>query len=428
MDAQHLLLNHLLRRAGFGATPAELEHYVQLGYAATVEQLLNYDQIPDSYPDFQPTPDAKGRVPLEPLQEWWATRMLTTSRPLQEKMVLFWHGHFATANYKVDNAVWMYNQNQLFRQNALVPFGKLLSAVSKDPAMMKWLDLEADRKGSPNENYAREVMELFTLGIGNYSEQDVKEGARALTGWTYTKDSTVGKFAGARFDDGPKTFLGQTGNFGLEDVVNILAGSPATAKFLAAKLARYFISDTPDPGTIDAIAGSYAASGGDMRQVLRTVFNSNAFKDPANFWNKVKSPAEYVLTNLRLLGVSAADRTAMGAMRDMGQELFNPPNVAGWAGGRAWVNTDTVFSRLNFFNRVAAERSTDQALHIDPGALLNGAADAPGFFLNLLTDGFVSDANRTALQTYFTAGSQNADAKLRGLVHLVLSTPTAQMN
>lgn len=429
MDPQRQLFSHLLRRAGFGATSSELDQYVQLGYQGAVEQLLNYDQIPDDYPDYQPSDlNARGKPKLAELQLWWLNRMLTTKRPLQEKMTLFWHGHFAVADSKVNNPTWMYNQNQLFRKNALGPFQSLLSAVSKDPAMMKWLDNETNRKGSPNENYAREVMELFTMGVGSYGEQDVKEGARALTGWTIAKDTDTAQFVPRRFDDGSKTYLGHSGNLGLDDVVAILANSPNTASFLARKLARFFISDSPDDGTINAIAGAYASTNGDMKAVMRTVLNADAFKDHNNFMNKITSPAEYVVTNLKLLGAKSVDQSVLGALRNMGQELFNPPNVAGWPGNRSWLNTDTIFSRLNFADRITSNRNTDGPTYVDPGALLAGAGDAVGTFVNLLADGLVADADRQVLQGYYSGAARSADAKIRGLVHLILSTPSAHMN
>ena len=429
MDQQRQLISHLLRRAGFGATPGELDQYAQLGYQGAVEQLLNYERIRDDLPAFDVSNEpTKGRKGIGELQQWWLNRMLTTKRPLQEKMTLFWHGHFATAVSKVNQIRWLYNQNQLFRQNALGSFQTLLSEVSKDPAMMFWLDSQTNRKGSPNENYAREVMELFTMGIGTYTEQDVKEGARALTGWTLRRDSDTSRFAPRRFDDGDKIYLGHSGNLGLDEVVAILAGSANTATFLGRKLARFFISDNPDNGTVGAIASAYTASNGDMKAVIRTVLNSDAFRDPGNFMNKVTSPAEYVVTNLKLLGATGVDQSVLGAMRNMGQELFNPPNVAGWPGNRSWLNTDTIFTRLNFADRITSNRASDGPTYVDPSSALGGAGDAVGRFTDLLTDGFMSDANRQVLQDYFSATARAADAKLRGLVHLILSTPTAQLN
>jgi len=430
MDSNRQLISHLLRRAGFGATPAELDQYTALGYDAAVERLLNYDQVPDDgQTDFSLPPSAaKPRQGLPELRLWWLNRMLTTRRPLQEKMTLFWHGHFATGASKVGSTDWMDQQNQLLRQNALASFGTLLQAVSVDPAMMRWLDNGTNRKGSPNENYAREVMELFTMGIGSYTEQDVKEGARALTGWVVRKDATQAQLVPTRFDDGAKTYLGQSGNLGLDDVVNILSSSPNTAKFLGRKLARFFITDSPDDGTIGAIANTYATTNGDMKQVMRTVLTSGAFKSPDNFMNKVSSPAEFVVTNLKLLGAKAVDKSVLPAMSNMGQDLFEPPNVAGWPGGQSWLNTDTIFTRLNFADRITSNRSTDGPTYVDPNALLNGAGDAVGYFADLLTDGQLADANRPILQSYFSSAARAADAKVRGLVHLILSTPTAQMN
>jgi uncharacterized protein (DUF1800 family) len=428
MDQQRQLISHLLRRAGFGATPAELDQYVRLGYQGAVDKLLNYDQIPDSYPSFDiAAQTVNRRRAVADLQLWWLNRMLTTQRPLQEKMTLFWHGHFATAASKVNRVKWLYDQNNLFRQYALGSFPALLSEVSKDPAMMFWLDAQTNRKGAPNENYAREIMELFTMGVGNYTEDDVKEGARALTGWTINRDSDTSRFVPNRFDDGSKTFLGHSGNLGLDDIVSILASAPQTARFIARKLARFFISDSPDEATVGAIAGTFAATNGDMKAVMRTVLTTDAFTDPAGFMSKVASPTEFVVTNLKLLGAKSVDQSVLGAMRSMGQELFNPPNVAGWPGGRSWISTDTIFTRLNFADRIVSNRNTEGPTYVDPAAVLGGAKDAVGHFVDLLTDGLVSDANRQVLQDYFSGAAKAADAKIRGLVHLILSTPTAHM-
>ena len=430
LDSNRLLISHLLRRAGFGASSAELDQYAAMGYQAAVEQLLNFDQVADSgQQDFaNPADPTNPRQGLPDLQLWWLNRMLTTKRPLQEKMTLFWHGHFATGASKVGSTAKMAQQNQLFRQQALGSFSTLLKAVSIDPAMMRWLDNDTNQKGSPNENYAREVMELFTMGIGTYTEQDVKEGARALTGWVAKRDATQSDFVQKRFDDGSKTYLGHTGNLGLDDVVGILSSSPNTAKFVGRKLARFFISDSPDDGTIAAIANTFSASNGDMKQVLRTVLTSPAFMDPSQFMNKITSPAEYVVSNLKILGAKAVDKSVLAAMKNMGQELFEPPNVAGWSGGHSWLNTDTIFTRLNFADRITSNRAADGPAYVDPNALLNGASDAVGHFVDLLTDGQMADANRQALSDYFASAAKAADAKVRGLVHLVLSTPTAQMN
>ena len=429
MDAPRLLVSHLLRRAGFGATPAELDQYAALGYDGAVDHLINFDQVPDNQPDFQQPADAtKAKQGLGDLQLWWLNRMLTTQRPLQEKMTLFWHGHFATGASKVADTNYMYLQNQLFRQQALGNFGDLLLAASKDPAMMRWLDNGTNRKGSPNENYAREVMELFTMGIGHYTEQDVKEGARALTGWVVKKDATQAELVPSRFDSGSKTYLGHTGNLGLTDVVNILSTSPNTATFLARKLARFFIADSPDDGTVSAIAGVFSSTNGDMKQVMRQVLTSDAFKDPNGFMNKITSPAEYVITNLKLLGAKSVDKTVLASMNGMAQQLFEPPNVAGWPGGHAWLNTDTIFTRLNFADRLTTDRNTDGATYVDPSAVLNGAGDTLGSFVELLTDGLLADSNKQVLASYYSSAAKAADAKVRGLVHLILSTPTAQMN
>ncbi|MBV9359637.1 MAG: DUF1800 domain-containing protein, partial [Chloroflexi bacterium] len=243
LDTERLKVAHLLRRAGFGYTRAELDQYTALGFDATLERLLSPEQVDDSATDqvappfaLDPT-DQSTRRQLEQAKLWWFNRMLTTRRPLREKMALFWHGHFATANSKVNNPPLMLQQIQLFRDNGMGSFETLLQQVTRDPAMLIWLDNRENRKAAPNENYAREVMELFTVGLGNYSEDDVHEGARAFTGYSLDRAFTS-IFRPAAHDDGQKTFLGQTGNFDANDVLGILVRQPATARFITTKLFR----------------------------------------------------------------------------------------------------------------------------------------------------------------------------------------------
>src|SRR3981081_1086512 len=252
LDTTRSQVAHLLRRAGFGATEAELDQYTALGFAGALDRLLNPEQVDDSASDQQLAPLTTHRADPKKIESgkfWWLNRMLYTQRPLQEKVTLFWHDHFATANSKVGNAVLMLQQIQLFRDNGLGNFETLLQKVTRDPATLIWLDNRLNRKGAPNENFAREVQELFTVGIGNYTEQDIHEAARAFTGHTLDKNQKY-VFKKAKHDAGQKTFQGQTGNFDADDILGILVRNPATARFISQKLFTFFAYENPDPATI----------------------------------------------------------------------------------------------------------------------------------------------------------------------------------
>src|ERR1700730_6065378 len=259
LDNPRSQVAHLLRRAGFSTTEAELDQYASLGFAGALDRLLNPEQVDDSATDQLLAPlatDLGDPKKIESAKFWWFNRMLYTQRPLQEKMTLFWHNHFATANSKVNNAVLMLQQMQLFRNNGLGNFETLLQKVTRDPATLIWLDNRLTRKGAPNENYAREVQELFTVGIGNYTEQDIHEAARAFTGHTLEKNLKY-TFNQGQHDTGAKTFQGQTGNFDADDILGILVRNPATARFITTKLFAYFVNDSPDLSTIDRLAGTF---------------------------------------------------------------------------------------------------------------------------------------------------------------------------
>jgi uncharacterized protein (DUF1800 family) len=329
VDEERGRIAHLLRRAGFGSSPGELDAAVARGFDATLDGLLNPTDDHDAADD-DLSQISFDLTKLNDAQRWWLVRMRYTSRPLVEKMALFWHGHFATAVSKVGgkNLDLMRQQNDLFRSQGLGSFHDLLLAVSKDPAMLIWLDGRLNHKNAPNENYGRELMELFTLGIGNYSEDDVKAAARSFTGWTLDKSRQF-TFNAKDHDDSVKTFLGQTGNFDGTDIVSILAAQQATAKFLATKLARFFVSDPPDDGLVSDMANTYLSSNYDIRSVLRTMFKSDAFSSDAARHALIKSPAEFVAGTLRTLNVATSGVGQPAIMQMLGQELFNPPNVAG---------------------------------------------------------------------------------------------------
>jgi uncharacterized protein (DUF1800 family) len=432
-DTERSRVAHLLRRAGFGSTEAELDDYTQLGFSATLERLLNYEQVDDSALDAMVGPPVS-RNNVEGARFAWMTRMLYTRRPLQEKMVLFWHTHFATAASKVRAADLMQQQMQLFRDNALGNFETLLLRVTRDPAMLIWLDNNENRKGRPNENFAREVMELFTVGIGNYTDFDVKEAARAFTGYGSNRQGQF-TFNADQHDSDDKTFLGVTRNWDADDILATLVRHPATARFLTTKLFRFFVNDTPAPVTIDRLAATYTSSGFDMRAVVRDILTGPEFLSPQAFRGQVKQPAELVIGSLKALNVQNIGPDLPQVTRRMGQDLLNPPDVSGWKGGDNWISATTLLERFNFADRLAAGRATDQPYFVDVARQLqshglSSASDVVDYYLGLLVDGAASTEARQALLDFLNADdgfSVADDQKVRGMLHLAMSLPNHQM-
>lgn len=428
---------HLMSRAGFGATLAEVETAAHHGLSATVDQLVNYQQVADTLTP--PDDSILGQLDfmhglIDPLGQWWIDQMIKTSRPFQEKMVLFWHGHFATANYKVRSPRLMYQQNQLFRQNALGRFDDLLTAVYKDPAMLIWLDGRLNVKAAPNENWGREVMELFTLGVGNYSEDDVHANSRAFTGWRLLRDGTV-MFMPRLHDDGSKTLLGQTGNWGSDDAVRILCAHPACGPFLADKLWQFFASDVPPARATQAMADAYYSSGHSIEAMVRSMFGAPEFYSSGSRTMHVKSPVDFVVTPLRQLGVTNVDSTTFPRILTLlGQQLFNPPNVGGWTGGQNWVNAGSMLTRFNYASRLTGDAPGSVGA-IDPNALLDAAnfqsmSDLVYFIANTTGISMSGDTSN-ALMRY--AGPDWLDRPVdlptiaRGLIHLALISPEYQI-
>jgi uncharacterized protein (DUF1800 family) len=379
---------HLLNRAGFGARSADVAAFAALSREAAVAQLLIDTRI-----DAGPPPPAEIAEYIPPsrvrelsdedrkdlqrrsaiaLRAWWVGKLLEANSParqLRERMTLFWHNHFVSSLQKVKSAKLMFDQNQLLRRHALGRFDELLHAVGKDPAMVVYLDSATNRRGSPNENFAREVMELFTLGEGNYSEQDIKEAARAFTGWSI--EPATGEFRWRPFahDNGSKTVLGISGNLDGDAVLDILLAQPQTAQLLVRKLWREFISPTPDEREIRRIAAGLRAAGYDMRVALREILGSRAFWAAENRQALIKSPVDFVVGTLNTLDMEAPEPAALAfALRQLGQDLFAPPNVKGWPGGETWINSSTLLARKQLAERLLRRESRDdlrQAL-LDP--------------------------------------------------------------
>ncbi|HCP23876.1 MAG: DUF1800 domain-containing protein [SAR202 cluster bacterium] len=365
------LMAHLLRRAGFGATLPELEAYQTKGYEATVEELLHPEDAPEWNDDLvrRYHADQNSIMYFESAQSYWMYKMINSQRPLEEKMALFWHGLFATAYGKLNHAKGVVNQTDTFRRNGLGNFRDILMDLSKDPAMIFWLDNKDNHKDAPNENYGRELLELFSMGIGNYTEDDVKNCARAFTGWTIANQDYMSvrasrdsiwpsgridwqfKYLPEDHDETEKTFLGRTGNFNGEDIIDIIAMRPATSWFIAGRLYNYFVSDTPNEEATSFLAEEYRKTGGDIRSMLRALFLSDYFKSEDVWYSRVKSPAELVVGTARLAGSYQSPRWDITNLANdanfMGQEILNPPTVEGWHTGTEWVDTGTLVERIN---------------------------------------------------------------------------------
>lgn len=371
----------LLTRAGFAPSAAEVARYAPLSHADAVERLLAETVQTAATPapgwvndrivlprDLRNLSAEEQRAELQnrirtglELRGWWLKEMATTPSPLTERMTLFWHSHFVSAQPKVRWAQLMYRQNVLLRRNALGRFDVLLHAVAKDPAMLVYLDSALNRRGAPNENFAREAMELFTLGEGRYSEADIKEAARAFTGWSFDPETSEFVFRRLAHDSGQKTVLGRSGALDGDAVLDILLAQPSTAEFIVAKLWREFVSPTPDPARVRPIAEQFRGSGWRIDAALRALLLQPEVIQRSEDNAIVKSPVELVVGLLRQSGGDlAAPVAAAVAVAGMGQNLFAPPNVRGWPGNEAWINTTTLLARKQFIER-ALSPSTVQA-------------------------------------------------------------------
>jgi uncharacterized protein (DUF1800 family) len=380
---------HLLNRAGFGGSPSEINDFHALGRVKAVDLLLTDNEPADTFPvpawatreraiaDMRErfeerrklqqslrdlSPEKAERLRRESNREfqresrqhalegqgWWFRRMAKTEHPLREKMTLFWHDHFATSVQKVKQPVLMVMQNELFREHAFGSFKDLTHAILLDPAMMLYLDTQSSRKGKPNENFAREVMELFTLGEGNYTEQDIREAARAFTG--YSLNRFTGKVTHTRkqWDESPKTVFGKTGPFDGEEVINLIFEKPEASSFIARKIWEFFVYDNPSDAAVDSLAATLRKADYRTGPLLREIFLSREFYAEASIRSQIKSPVQFLIQMFKQLEV--ADPPAgfpITAQQQLGQILFMPPNVAGWDWGQAWINTNTLLTRYN---------------------------------------------------------------------------------
>jgi Protein of unknown function (DUF1800) len=481
--------SHLLNRAGFGGTDQEVDRLLALGPQGAVESLLDYQNVPDQLApmqfgaisnfDFDNFREARAFAmdltaaerrefmilklaastgKMDEMRCWWINRMVQTRRPLQEKMTLFWHSLFVSAFMDVQNAYHMYMQNELFRSYATGNVQELTLQVSKDPAMLRYLNNNQNQRGHPNENYARELMELFTLGIGNYTEDDVRESARAWTGWTFFGDNFF--FNSNQHDYGIKTFLGQTGNFNGDDIVAIIFQQPAASKHFALKLLQFFVSDDPaPPELVDALSQTLRDSNWQIAPVLVKLFTSSWFYSDQVMRRKIKTPVELVVGSLRKLNVSApSSQSLLLSMQMMGQELFAAPNVGGWPVGKNWINTSTLFARYDMPAFLVTGRRP-----VMPGVLWDNDASnlqefntgfspelqlaqagvsttqgAVDWYVKQLIQDSIDPAKSTALIGYLNNSDSSADmplnmadqslhGRLLGVIQLIMAMPEYQL-
>ena len=378
---------HLLARTGFGPTDAEVRAYAMLTRAAAVAKLLHGTRAialtapPPSAADASPLwpPRAENASVAEKqafvqqqvrdglaLRAWWVQEMLATPSPLTERMTLFWHNHFVSAQPKVRVTQLMYRQNVTLRAHATGNFGTLLHALAKDPAMLVYLDSVQNRKGAPNENFAREVMELFTLGEGHYTERDVKEAARAFTGWSLDRETGQFAYRPRAHDGGSKTVFGKTGPFDGDAVLDLLLARPETAQHVTAKLWREFVSPDPEPEEVQRIGTRFRASNYDIKAALSELLLCDAFYARTNRGVLVKSPVEFVVGTLRSLDLRPEQALPFAlAAAGMGQNLMSPPNVKGWPGGEAWINATTLLVRKQFVDRLTRADGQPPAAAMD---------------------------------------------------------------
>jgi uncharacterized protein (DUF1800 family) len=438
-------VGHLYRRATFGATWDELHAALHDGPDKTIDRL--FQSGPGQKALDEETDELARSITAAnngaQSRAWWLYRMLYGTQPLREKMTLFWHNHFATSNAKVQNAGYMIGQYRLLHRHALGCFHDLLQEISHDPAMMVWLDTASSKKGMANENYARELMELFSLGIGNYTEQDVREGARAFTGWRIEDGKPV--FKPAEHDDGVKTFLGRTGRWQASDIVTICLEQRVAPQFMVGKLYRFLVSETvePTPELLAPLAEQYRKSGYNTGVLVETLLRSNLFFGRQVYRTRVKPPVDFVLGIVRSLEGRLGTLALATALEELGQNLFNPPTVKGWDGGTAWLNGQTLLTRQNLALALTSTEDARFGRRTDPAALVRkhgktGDADVLNFFLDLFLQGDVPPDSRNDLVQYQRqAGKQSvpvywtaedaAEHRVRTLCHLELALPEFQL-
>jgi uncharacterized protein (DUF1800 family) len=432
-------VGHLYRRAAFGATWDELHAGVKDGPDKTIETLLKGGDDAPAFPQSIKNGNVGAQVPA-----WWLLRLRETKNPLREKMTIFWHNHFATSNAKVNNAGYMIGMYDLIYRFALGNFRELLKAISKDPAMLVWLDTNQSKKGMPNENYSRELMELFSLGIGHYTEQDIREAARAFTGWEI-KDGK-GVLNAAQHDAGEKTVFSKSGKWTGEDIVGLCLDQESCSQFVCTKLFRFLVSETmaATPELLAPLAEQFRKSDYDFGALVATVLRSNLFFSPEAYRTRVKSPVDYAIGIVRGLEGNVPMGALARSLEGLGQRLGYPPSVKGWDGGQAWLNGQTLLFRQNLALALTSTQDNAYSRRCDPAELLKKRGrpandDVVGFFLELFLQGDVPGETRARLTSYFhqsrAAGvpvyeidDVATNHPVRALCHLVLTLPEFQLD
>jgi uncharacterized protein (DUF1800 family) len=431
---------HLLRRATFGASHERLDAMLKLSPRQAIDSLFDFDPQVDPFGDM--VERMVGLVNLDSadsVQRWWIYRMLYSPQPAQEKLALFWHNRFATSASKVTNGQFMAKQVELFRQQGLGSFRDLAIAVGRDPAMLMWLDGQHSRRGTPNENYARELMELFTLGVGNFTEHDVRELARAFTGWQIRDGKGV--LEPKHFDDGEKTIFGATSKFDSESAVDLILKQPSAPNFLARKLLREFVHPHPTDEMIDHYAGRLVEHQWQIKPVLKELFASRLFFSDWSYRSRIKSPAELAIGGSIAVGGKVNVQFVRDSMNRMGQSLLFPPNVKGWDGEEAWINANTVLVRFNYGMALATQREFARRTDVEADLTRRGITEPDAIiehFARVLLDGNLPQEARSKFLDYMARGEKGevryfklnpgtVNSKVRGLIHLMMATPEFQL-
>jgi len=436
-------IGHIVRRTFFGANAEKLDALAAKSPGQVVDDLLNYDADHDPLNDLIEKID--GLVlfkQVDTIQKWWFYRMLNTPRPFQERMALFWHNRFATSYAKVENGEMMHNQIELFRRMGLGNYRELLVALGRDPAMLVWLDGRSNKRGKPNENYGRELMELFTLGVGNYGEEDVKQLARCFTGWRLEGSKAI--FDKKLFDDGEKKVLGQTGNFDSESAIDVILSHPVAPKFLARKLLKEFVHPNPPETAVNHYAARLVEHKWELKPAMREMLTSRMFFSDWAYRSKIKSPVDIVVgAALSLPGGKPSTQYLNDASARMGEKLLFPPNVKGWDGEETWINANTLLLRFNFGLELATQRRDEFARPTDFESWLKkhniqSAEDVLDHYARVFLDGALPPDSRAKFLDYLNHGEKGVpkpfvltqatvNTKVKGLLHLLMSTPEYQL-
>ncbi len=444
---------HLLRRAGFGGTPDEIARFAAMRAPDAAAALIDVPSAAAVSPPSELDDDSRSyalsdgmdramiqrarrraaQAAIAALQVWWLNRMLAAS-PLQEKMTLYFHGHFTSRG--TPRFPWItYNQNALFRKYALGNLRDLTKGVSKDAAMLIYLSGNQNVAAHPNENYARELMELFTLGVDHYTENDVRESARAWTGWRVVNRTDSVSFDAALHDSGSKTFLGRTGNLDGDDVVDIIFAQPQCARFFAASLLNWFVYNNPEPQLVDSVAALLRRHDYELAPVVGTILSSNVFYSARAYRALVKSPVEFVVGTHKALGLNQVDDTVLPALQQMGQRLFFPPNVAGWPGGQNWLTSGTMLARQNFLVRLLGSQTLADSSWLHGLPLQSSSASR--VLAETILQGDVAPASLFELESYLSGAesaalpslsAENYGQRVAGAAYLAMATPAYQLN